>query len=44
MVYPERDMGIRTVITLYLLSILEYIELSTDYSIIELNTPKVFIK
>lgn len=42
-VYPERDMGIRTAHNLVSSSILEYIELSTDYSIIELNTPKVFI-
>ena len=39
-VFPERDMGIRVAHNLVSSSILDYIELSPDYSIIEIESPK----
>ncbi|RAP78578.1 potassium channel family protein [Paenibacillus montanisoli] len=38
-VFPERDMGIRVAHHLISPNILEYIELSNDYSIVELKAP-----
>ena len=39
-ILPEKDMGVRVAHNLVSSSILDYIELSPDYSIIEINTPK----
>lgn len=41
-VYPERDMGIRLVHNLISPNILDYVELSNDYSIIEVKASKFF--
>lgn len=38
-VYPERDMGIRVAHQLVTPNLLDYIELSKDYSIVEMNVP-----
>lgn len=38
-ILPEKDMGIRVAHNLVSTNILDYIELSSDYSIIEINTP-----
>jgi trk system potassium uptake protein len=38
-VYPERDMGARVAHSLLTGSVMDYIELSPDYTIMELNTP-----
>lgn len=38
-ILPEKDMGIRVAHNLVSSNILDYIELSPDYSIIEINTP-----
>ncbi|NMB38622.1 MAG: TrkA family potassium uptake protein [Firmicutes bacterium] len=42
-VYPERDMGTRVAHSLVSGNILEYIELSSDYSIIEVIAKKAFV-
>ena len=42
-VFPERDMGIRVARSLAASNILDYIELSPDYSIMEIKTPKSWI-
>ena len=42
-VYPERDMAIRVAHTLIHPNIIEQLELSPEYSIIELPTPAVFV-
>ncbi|SFR14400.1 potassium channel family protein [Desulfoscipio geothermicus] len=42
-IYPERDMAVKLARSLVSRNILEHIELSPDYSIIELITPKDFI-
>jgi trk system potassium uptake protein TrkA len=42
-VYPERDMGIRVAHSLVSGNILEYIELSSNYSIIEVIAKKAFV-
>ena len=42
-VFPERDMGVRVANNLVSGSVLEFIELSPDYSILELNVPKQFV-
>jgi trk system potassium uptake protein TrkA len=42
-IYPERDMAVKLARSLVSRNILEQIELSPDYSIIELITPKDFI-
>lgn len=39
-ILPEKDMGIRVAHNLVSSNILDYIELSPDYSIIEIDTPK----
>lgn len=39
-ILPEKDMGVRVAHNLVSSSILDYIELSPDYSIIEINSPK----
>jgi trk system potassium uptake protein TrkA len=39
-VYPERDMGIRVAHQLVSPNLLDYIELSNDYTIVELSVPK----
>lgn len=39
-VYPERDMGIRVAHQLVMPNLLDYIELSKDYTIAELTVPK----
>lgn len=39
-ILPEKDMGVRVAHNLVSSSILDYIELSPDYSIIEIETPK----
>lgn len=41
-VYPERDMGVRLVHNLISPNILDYVELSNDYSIIEVKASKFF--
>jgi trk system potassium uptake protein len=38
-VFPERDMGVRLVYSLISKSILDYIELAPDYSVMEILTP-----
>lgn len=42
-VFPERDMGMRVANNLVSGSVLEFIELSPDYSILEISVPKKFI-
>ncbi len=42
-VFPERDMGTRLAQSLSMNSILEYIELSDDYSIAEIVVPEVWL-
>ncbi|GLX67496.1 potassium channel family protein [Paenibacillus glycanilyticus] len=42
-VYPERDMGLRVAHHLISPNILDYIELSDDYSIIEVKAPEAMI-
>lgn len=39
-VYPERDMGIRVAHQLNMPNLLDYIEISKDYTIVELSVPK----
>lgn len=39
-VYPERDMGIRVAHQLVTPNLLDYIEISKDYTIVELSVPK----
>ena len=39
-VYPERDMGIRVANNLVATNVLDFIELSPDYSIVEIIVPK----
>lgn len=41
-VYPERDMAVRVAHALASNSVLEYISLSSNYSIVEMTTPRVF--
>jgi K+ transport systems, NAD-binding component len=42
-VYPERDMAVRVAHALVSNSVLEYISLSSNYSIVEMITPRVFV-
>lgn len=42
-VFPERDMGARLAHNLVSSNVLDYIELSSNYSIIELSAPQKFI-
>ncbi|SHI00188.1 potassium channel family protein [Clostridium grantii] len=42
-IFPERDMGIRVAHNLVSSNILDYIELSSDYSIAEIKTPTEWI-
>lgn len=42
-VYPERDMAVRVAHTLVTRNVIEYINLSNEYSIIELIAPALFI-
>lgn len=42
-VYPERDMGARLAHQLGSTNIIDYIELSSEYSIIEMQTPKKLV-
>jgi trk system potassium uptake protein TrkA len=42
-VYPERDMGARLAHHLVSTNIIDYIELSSEYSIIEMQTPKELV-
>jgi trk system potassium uptake protein TrkA len=39
-IFPERDMGIRVAYTLVSTNVLDFIELSPDYSIIEITVPQ----
>ena len=41
-ILPEKDMGIRVAHNLVSSNILDYIELSSDYSIIEIDTPNIW--
>ena len=41
-VFPERDMGVRTAHSLGTNSVLDYIELSADHSMVELEIPAVW--
>jgi trk/ktr system potassium uptake protein len=43
-VYPERDMGVRLAHTLLSRSIIDEIQLSTEYSIFELQAPTQFLE
>jgi trk system potassium uptake protein TrkA len=38
-IYPERDMGIRVAHQLVTPNLLDYLELSKEYSIVKLNVP-----
>lgn len=42
-IYPEKDMGVRVAHNLVTANIVDFIELSPDYSIIEIITPRKFI-
>lgn len=42
-IYPERDMGVRLAHNLVSTNIIEFIELSPDYGMIEINPPKEWI-
>lgn len=42
-VYPERDMAVRVAHALVSNSVLDYISLSSNYSIMELITPRIFV-
>lgn len=42
-VYPERDMAIRVAHSLLVPNVLDYIELSRDFSIVEIPAPKAFV-
>ena len=42
-VYPERDMGQRVAHNLISSNVLDYIELSPDLSLVEVNAPKTLI-
>ena len=42
-VFPERDMGARVATTLIAPEVVEHIDLSPDYSIVEIKPPKEFI-
>lgn len=39
-IYPERDMAVRLAVSLERPTIIDHLELSTDYSIVELSTPR----
>lgn len=41
-IQPEKDMGARVAHNLVAINILDYIELSPDYSVIEIESPKVW--
>ncbi|WHH59522.1 TrkA family potassium uptake protein [Petroclostridium sp. X23] len=43
-IFPERDMGVRVAHNLVSTNILDYIELSPDYSIMEITVPKQWIE
>jgi len=43
-IYPEREMAVRVAHTLIRPKVLEELELSPEYSIIELSTPKEFVR
>lgn len=42
-VYPEKDMGIRLAHSLVSASVMDFIELNSDYSIMEIMTPLSFV-
>ena len=42
-VFPERDMGTRTAYNLVSTNILDYIELSPDYSLVEISVPPQWV-
>ena len=42
-VYPERDMGVRLAHTLISRNVIDEIQLSTDYSILEMAAPRGFV-
>lgn len=42
-VFPERDMGIRVAHALVSNNIIEHINLSSDYSIVEMTAPEMFV-
>ncbi|AHF06341.1 potassium channel family protein [Desulfitobacterium metallireducens] len=42
-IYPEKDMGVRVAHNLVTANIMDFIELSPDYSIVEILTPYKFI-
>ena len=42
-VFPEWDMGIRTAYNLVSTNILDYIELSPDYSLVEISVPRQWV-
>ena len=41
-IFPERDMAVRVAHSLVVANVLDYIELSRDFSIIEIPAPKAF--
>lgn len=43
MVYPERDMGVRVAHCLVSTNLIDYIDLSSEYSIIEMQVPEGLI-
>jgi trk system potassium uptake protein TrkA len=42
-IFPERDMGIRLAHSLTVPSVVDYIELSRDFSLVELPAPEEFV-
>lgn len=42
-IYPERDMAIRVAHSLVTKSVLDHINLSSEYSILEIITPNLFV-
>lgn len=42
-IYPEKDMGVRVAHNLVTANIMDFIELSPDYSIVEIQTPLKFV-
>lgn len=42
-VFPERDMAVRVAHSLVVPNVLDYVELSRDFSIVEMPTPRLFV-
>ena len=42
-IYPEKDMGFRVAHSLVTTNVMDFIELSPDYHIVEIMTPKMFV-